>query len=290
MDLKQLQTFLLLSRLNNFTKTAEQLHYAQSNVTAQIKQLETELGVKLFERLGRSISLTEKGKALVPYASQMLLLSSEAKERLAQIDNGKITIAASESLCIYRLPSILKAFRVRHPEIELYLQMIDTSDFVPFLAENTVDAAYTLDIPVIHPSIQTITQKDEVIGAFALPSHPFASYSTLTACDFEGEALILTGKDCCYRKQFEHGLAASGVKPNIVLETSSIQVIKETALSGLGICILPVMAVEAELKTKQLIRLPYETDCHIVSQLIYHKDKWISPALRFFFELIREGT
>lgn len=124
MELKYLQTFLTLSQIKNFTKTAQELGYAQSNITAQIKQLETELGVPLFNRLGHCITLTSKGKELVPYATKILSLSKEATTQISAFSKAKITIAASESLCIYRLPQIIKNFRKLYPKTELIIQMI----------------------------------------------------------------------------------------------------------------------------------------------------------------------
>ena len=286
MEIKQLHTFITLCQLQNFTKTAAELHYAQSNVTTQIQQLENELGVKLFERLGHHVALTHKGKELLPYARQILLLNEEAKNRLSEVRNGQLTIAASESLCVYRLSSVLKLFRTEHPEIELHLQMLDTSDFTPLLAQNVVDAAFVLELPVSHPALEIAYKKREDIGIFALPSHSLANKASLKASDFQHQAFILTGQGCCYRKLFLEAMALANVSPTIVLETSSLQVIKETALSGLGLCVLPLMAVEKELQEQKLIQLPYHLDFPILSQLIYHKDKWISPELTAFINLL----
>ncbi len=286
MEMKQLQTFITLCQLQNFTKTATALHYAQSNVTTQIKQLETELGVKLFERLGHHVALTDKGEELLPYAQQILLLNQEAKNKLSRVSNGQLNLAASESLCTYRLPAVLKAFRKTHPEIELRLQMMEVADFTPLLSGNTIDAAFILDLPVTHPLLKITYKKREPLGIFAPPSHPLAKKTTLTATDFEGQAFILTSPGCCYRKLFLQDMALSHISPTIVLETSSLQVIKETTLSGLGLCLLPLMAVENELKKKELIQLPYSIDYPILSQLIYHKDKWVSPQLTAFIDLL----
>ena len=95
MELKHLRTFLTLCEIKNFTKAAEQLNYAQSNVTAQIKQLETELGVLLFNRMGHKISLTEQGRELLSYTTQILSLVDDATEQIQLHKKSKMTIAAS---------------------------------------------------------------------------------------------------------------------------------------------------------------------------------------------------
>ncbi len=288
MDLKHLQTFLTLSEIKNFTKTAEYLHYAQSNVTTQIQQLEAELNVRLFERIGKNVSLTSAGLELIPHAQKMLNLSEDIIVKFSDQNSGRISIGASESICIYRLPSIIKSFQMEHPTVELYLNVLDTSDFAPFLANNTIDIAFALDIPISNPNIRIALQIDEPICAFSTPDHPLATKEKVTIHDFSNQRVILTGKECCYRKMFERDLLDAAVVPKIVLETSSIQVIKQTVLSGLGICVLPQLAVQKELDNKELVRINYETNYNIVSQLIYHKDKWISQNLKDFINTAKK--
>ncbi len=287
MELKHLQTFLTLSEIKNFTKTAEYLHYAQSNVSTQIQQLEEELGVRLFERIGKSITLTAEGNDLAFYARQILSLSKELKSNFASKAGGRITIGASESVCIYRLPAIIKAYRAEHPNVELYLNMIDTSDFVPLLTDNTIDIAFTLDAPISNPAIHTALQIEESICVFSVPEHPLAQKVKVDVHDFSGVSLILTGKGCCYRKMFERDLSKASVTPKIVLETSSLQVINQAARSGLGVCVLPLLAVKKELQNNELVKLNYTTNYQVFSQLIYHKNKWLSPNLKDFIDTVQ---
>lgn len=151
MELRQLQTFLTLSELKNFTKTAAKLGYSQSNITAQIKQLEQELGKPLFNRLGHSVTLTEDGYTLIPYATKILSLSQEAVETLVVKSHTIISIIASESLCTYRLPQLLNAFRQSHPEVEFHIQLLDTNDYYTPLASGQADIAYVLQnqLPIL---------------------------------------------------------------------------------------------------------------------------------------------
>lgn len=282
MELKHLRTFLTLCEIKNFTKAAEQLNYAQSNVTAQIKQLETELGVLLFNRMGHKISLTEQGKELLSYTTQILSLVDDATEQIQLHKKSKMTIAASESICIYRLPRILSSFKKEYPDVEIHIRMIDTDNFIPFLYENAVDFAFALESPIVHPSIRHFIHHDEPIGVFAFPDHPLTAKVHLCSNDFNDVSMILTEENCCYRRAFLHDLSQTGARPNIVLETSSLQVIKEMAMNGLGICVLPEIAVEKELKEEKLIQLDYHPSYAIASQLICHKDKRITPEMEAF--------
>lgn len=287
MDLKHLHTFLTLCEFRNFTKTAEHLHYAQSNVTAQIQQLEKELDTQLFERLGKKVTLTASGRELIPYARKMLHLSEDIKLRFSGENKGCITVGASESICIYRLPQIIKAFQTIHPEVELYLQVLDGSDFTSLLADNRIDIAITLDTPIQSPNVTSILQMGETIGVFSPPGHVLAQKEQISIHDIAEHRLLLTSKGCCYRKIFERHLAEASLTPQIALETSSLQVIKQAVLSGLGICVLPRLAVQMELDRRELVQVHYGMDYKIVSQAYHHKDKWLSPNLMDFITIVK---
>lgn len=289
MELKHLNTFLVLSKIKNFTKTAEYLNYAQSSVTTQIQQLEKELNVRLFERIGKSVALTLEGEKLVPYATKMVSLSSDIEKMYASSDNpGRIIIGASESISIYRLPEIIKVYKRNHPDVDIFLTLLDSSEFIPLLADNTIDIAFTMDHPIIDKSITSALKIHESIYALSTPGHPLALKKNVLIQDFTDIPIILTGHGCCYRSMFERELSTANISPKIVLETGSIHVIKQIALSGLGLCILPELAVQEELENHRLVKLDYNTNYNIISQLIYHKDKWISPNLHDFISIVKQ--
>ena len=128
MDIKQLQTFLTASETLSFTQTAQLLDYAQSSITAQIKSLEEELGVVLFERLGKRITLSEEGKRLQQYAKKMLDLNTEMKKAvLNEQAQAVLKIGAQESQCVYRLPLILQQFQKFHPHVKIIFKPVHTT-------------------------------------------------------------------------------------------------------------------------------------------------------------------
>ncbi|MCC0640594.1 MULTISPECIES: LysR family transcriptional regulator [unclassified Clostridioides] len=289
MELKHLNTFLTLSKIKNFTRTAEHLNYAQSNITAHIQQLEKELDVHLFERIGKSVELTREGEKLVPYAEKMLLLSSDIKKMYKEKDNyGRIVIGASESICIFKLPEIIKVYKEKYPDVDLFIKTLDSSDFVPLLADNTIDIAFILDLPINDKSTISVLKNEEPICILSVPETKLALKEKVYIQDFKNVPFILTVKSCCYRSLFEKELSESSIVPKIVLETGSIQVIKQTVLSGLGLCLLPELAVEKELKKHELVKIPYTTDYNIFSQLIYHKDKWLSKNFCDFISIVKK--
>lgn len=287
MEIKHLQTFLTLSDVRNFTRTAEQLHYAQSYVSTLIQQLEEELDTQLFERLGKKINLTADGKSLIPYAKKMLALSANLEKQFSKESHGTIVIGATESICIHRLPEIISAFKSAHPDIELLVRIIDSPDFSSLLMDSQLDLALELNQQNQHTSFITEALLEEEIGVFAVADFELTQKNDAFIEDFADVPLLLTSKECVYRNLFEEELKAAQIIPKIVFETSSVEAIKQTAISGLGVCVLPLIAVKDELEKGTLVRINYQTNYKMMTQLIYHKDKWLSDYLKDFIHVIR---
>lgn len=288
MDFKQLNAFLTISRLQSFTKAADALGYAQSTITTQIKLLENELDVKLFERIGKSTTLTHEGKKLLPYAKQILKLSTDIKTTVSNEDkpSGTLTIGAAESLCVLRLPEILKEYKRLYPDVDVSLKFGSCADFRHYLSENLIDVAFSLGVKIDSDEFISHIELPEPMLLLAYPGHPLINKDKIYPEDIENESLILTETGCSYRAAFERILKDNGIKPNVTLETGSVQAIKQFTMSGLGITMLPEIAVKDEVNSGKLIPLNWSgPNLNIISQVIYHKDKWISPALKEFISL-----
>ena len=286
MDFKQLETFYRLSSELSFTKTADELGYTQSCVTQQIKKLEEELGSPLFDRIGKKITLTEVGRRMIPLTLQILKMTQDFHRLSAGDinDTRTLQIGVCDSLCIERMPAIVKAFRKNHGNVEIYLRILKCSEFLNELRENKIDLAYTIGYLNKIPEINYTGEAVEPINVLASPDHPLASKKNLTPKDFSGVPLILTEPAAYYRRNFLNDLQRNGIEPKIVLETESIQAIKNLAASGLGICILPNTAASEEMKDGKLVCLDYPCDYDIRSQLIWHRDKWLSPLMKDFIK------
>lgn len=291
MDLKQLKTFVVLSKNKNYTKTADELGYAQSSISAQIQQLEQELNTKLLDRIGKRVFLTANGEMLLLCAIEMLALASNIKDRIdsSLSSSGQLIIGVSESLCIFNLPEIVDLFKKSHPNIVLQLKLIENDQVVQQLTDNTIDIALTIGNPIEHPSITSLLKKREEILVLSVPTHPLASKNVLDIKDFTNQRLILTGFGCNYRTAFEYDLKSHGIPYQIALEAGSVQAIKEMAASGLGLCVLPKLAVRKELSANLLGALPYKNDYKIYIQLFCHNSKWISPHLADFIGLVKKS-
>ncbi len=289
MDLKQLKTFITLADNMNYTKTAAQLGYAQSSISAQIQQLEQELNTQLFDRIGKKIYLTSAGERLLPYANEMLFLSNKIKEELDINRNtqGTITIGASESLCIFLLPEIIKSFREHYPNIELQIKLTDVADSQQLLLANEIDLALIIGKPFRDSTFHSFLSERETICLLCSPGHPLQNIPLLEHSHLNNQTFILTSSSCNYRQAFEHSLRAHQINFHVALETGSVQSIKEMTLSGLGLGLLPKLAVHKELTNHLLYELPFYENYEIYTQLYCHGDKWISPPMEEFIQLVQ---
>lgn len=291
MEIRQLKTFTTIAQILSFTKAADILGYAQSSVTTQIQLLEEELRVKLFDRLGKNVYLTPAGEKLQIYAKQILKLAEEAKDVLSTVEGlkGTITIGSVESLCATRFPQIYKKFHERFPEVEVVVKLSGSCNLKELLRENAIDIGFFLDSKLEDSDLVAEIVLDEPMELLAAPCHPLAFRCSVHPNDLNGEALILTETGCSYRMLFEQILSSSRVIPRSVLESGSNQAIKQLTMSGMGITFLPRIAVEDELKHNELVALNWAgPDFHIMTQLVYHKDKWVSPAIKAFFDTVKE--
>lgn len=292
MELRQLATFRTVAETLNFTRAAAALGYVQSSVTAQIQALEEELGTPLFDRLGKRVTLTEAGRRLLVYAEKMVSLAEEA--RAAVCDGaepmGTLTISAPETLCTYRLPGLLREFRSRYPQVRLLLRPAPFAELRRLVAEGVLDVAFTLEEPAPSPtSLHVEALLTERLMLIAPPEHALAARQRVVAADLDGEPVLVTETGCSYRNLFERVLAAGGVRPATTLEFSSIEAIKQFVMVGMGVAVLPEVTVAADIAEGRLAALRWAGDeLRIVTQMVWHKDKWFSPALAAFLATTRE--
>ena len=286
-ELRQLQIFCAAAQTLNFTKAGLKLGYAQSNITGQIRQLEEELQVKLFERLGRGIQLTNEGKIFLQNATNILALCQKAKEELSpQVFRGTINIGAAETLCVYLLPQILTEYRKRYPLVEIRVETESCENLYELIKGNHIDIAMVLTDRIKPHDMTVQTLHDECMTLVASPLHKLVKKKIINPSDFSDECLILTSPGCGYRPLILSVFKKHEVKPGSMMELSSVGAIKECTICGLGVAILPKISVKDELERGKLIELDWAgPKFDVKTQLIYHHEKWLTPALKAFQEL-----
>ncbi|MFE7510815.1 LysR family transcriptional regulator [Streptomyces sp. NPDC057540] len=284
MELRLLTTFEKVADVLSFTRAAAELGYAQSSVTSQIRALESSLGVDLFERLGSRIRLTEAGERLLPYARRMAELAEEARTAVAATaePSGPIAIGTMESLTSYRLPPLLEYFHHRYPKVRLTLRPTLGDETRQALRQGTYDVGFLMEAETGHEGLESEVLAPEPLVLVAAPGHPLADRTELGTADLTGTPLVGTEPGCAYRDLFEAALRA----PRF-LEFGTIEASKRAVASGLGIALLPRVAVAEELAGGTLVPLPWEAPFTLFTQLAWRRGKRLPAHVRLFVEQAR---
>ena len=289
MEVRQLQIFRTLAEELNFTRTAELVHTVQSNVTAQIKALEDELGVPLFDRLGRRVTLTDAGRRFKPFAEQALTAMEQGQRALqaGEEPSGPLRIGAPESVLAYRLPQVLRAYRKRYPMVELAFRPYVDASLCSMLETGKFDMAIQMSDPRPGPGFQSIRLRTERVFLLSDLNHPLAKKRTVKPEDLAGQMLLLTEPGCGYRNKLDQVLAQRNVRPGNVTEFSSVEAIKQCVIAGMGLALLPAIVVARELRQHQFKALHWAgPSLDIATHVMWHKDKWVSPAMAAFQEMM----
>ena len=282
MDIKNLETFVMVNELKSFT---------QSTVSFQIKQLENELGIPLFERISHTVTLTNEGQKLLPLAHQILRLWAEAGHIAGNTaPAGIVRIAIAESLSSWQFHSHFKDFHDRYPGIRLKLIAASTDDMFQMLGQNQVDIVYTLDRRIYSHHYMTALEAPVNIHFVTSPRHPLAKEKKVDIGKLLDYPLLLTEKNMSYRAILDEILAARGLETTPAMETGDTQLICSLLRQDIGISYLPEFVVQEDLANGRLVSLPVSDmpTPGIWRQLLYHRNKWISPELTCVIDYLKE--
>lgn len=282
MDIKNLNTFIQVAELNNFTKAAERLGYSQSTVSFQIRQLEEELNSQLFERINRTVLLTDRGREVLKYAHEISKLAEEMGESAApgQPVSGHIRLAMADSLCSWLLGEQFEAFHKKYPGISLKIITAETEEMFRLLNHNEVDFVCTLDKHIYHSEYVNVKEEKVGIHFVAFPECSLAGRKQIFIRDLVGQPFILTEKGMSYRRILDEQLARDSLEIHPVLEIGNANLICRLVEQRQGISFLPDYATEQEAAAGRLVYLPVcDLEIDVWKQLLYHKDKWVSPAM-----------
>jgi DNA-binding transcriptional LysR family regulator len=290
MEIRQLQIFRALAEELHFTRAAARVNCVQSNVTTQIRSLEEELGTPLFDRLAKRVVLTDAGRRFLPYADKVLSTLDEAHSAMAQdsVPAGPLSVGAPESVLTYRLPGILSEFRKLYPKVSLTFRPYSDEKLVHSLEVGKFDLAVYMGA-VESERLKSVRLRNEEILLFASPEHPMAAKKKVELQDLSGQTLLLTEAGCGYRKKLDQLLALQGIRPGNVTEFSTVEAIRECVSMGMGLGLLPEVVIAGDIARKRVVALPWAgPDMVITTYVVWHKDKWISPALSAFVLLLEK--
>ena len=292
MEIRNLMTFLQVAELNSFTKAAHALDYSQSTVSFQIKQLETELGCLLFERINHTLSLTERGRELLEYAKQVRHLTDEFNQSADKEGgvSGFVRIVTPDSVCEDMIKRNYADFHKRYPGISLKFATADTGDMFRILDRNEADLMLTLDNHVYQRDY--IIAREQPVGMHFVTgaSSPYATPYALGLTDLPELPFILTERGFGYRRVFDEIMAQHSLEIRPVLELGRPDLITHVLAQGVGISFLPDFTTAPMIATGELcyLHVPEMVE-NVWKQLIYHKNKWVTAAMRAVIEYIKEN-
>ena len=287
MDLRGLSIFIQVAELKSFSKTAEKLGYSQPTISFQIKQLEQELGVSLFDRIGHSISLTDAGKNALEYAQKICHISQEMKlvKNKAQELSGEVSIAMADSLCTPLLVDNFADFRKKYPDLSIHVTTGGTDEMFRLLDHNEVDIVCTLDRH-IYDSNYVIANEECIDVHFVVSSkNELASNKPISIKTLLKQPFLLTEKGMSYRKILDEYLASQSYEINPILEIGNTNLLCRLVEDNVGISFLPDYVTENAVQKGTIVRLNVdELDIKVWKQILYHRNKWISAQMEAFLE------
>ena len=283
MDLRSLQTFIQVAELNSFTRAGEKLGYSQPTISLQIKQLESELGVQLFDRIGHTVSLTDGGREALAYAQRICHLSEEMVQGAGKQyePSGIIRLAMADSLCTPLIIKEFAAFRELYPKVSLHVTTAGTDEMFRLLDHNEVDIVCTLDSHIYNTTY--IISNEEKIGVHFICSveNPLVGKPGLTIEDLMEYPFFLTEKGMSYRRLLDENLARDNRELQPVLEIGSADLICKLVSENMALSFLPDYVTEAAVKEGKIVRLQVK-DFHaeVWKQVLHHRDKWVSAQMQ----------
>lgn len=287
---RQLRVFNAVARHLSFAKAAEILHVSAPAITMQIKELEAAVGMPLFERQGRKVSLTTSGEYMLVYARKMLALLKDAEDaaaRLQRIETGKLTIGMVDTTT-YFIPALLRKFLNEHEGIELVLNVGNRSELVQWLQNSEVDIAVMGSPPSEIPTRAEPFAANPLVFV-ASPDHPLAGESRLQAEDLRQQSFIVREPGSGTRSAMEAYFTQARFQPRFTMELKSNDAIKQAVKANLGLSFLSLHTIGLELQTQQLCVLnvkgaPVVRAWHVVHTL----SKLLSPAAEAFRYFVLE--
>ena len=291
MEYKNLISFIHVAELGSFTKAAEQLGYSQSTISFQIKQLEEELGCLLFERINHTITLTGRGRELITYAHQVRTLTEEFKESITEQEelSGHIHIVTPDSVCEEMLYSHYIDFHKNYPAISIKFTTADTSVMFDMLDHNEADVIITLDNHS-YDKDYIIAKEEQLSMHFVAGSNSkFAGKKNIKIKEIINEPFVLTEYGQGYRRVFDKELAMKSLEITPVLEIGRTDIITSIVAKSNMISFLPDFVSKPLIDSGELCYLDVtDVNIDIWKQLIYHKNKWISKAMKTFIDYVKE--
>ena len=290
MDLKSIQTFIQVAEQKNFTKVAREMNYVQSTVTMQIQQLERELGFPLFDRIGKSVSLTVLGEEFLRYAYEMVALYKKATGLGVSAGDihGTLRVGVLESLLFGTVLDMLPNYKSNHPNVELHLKMGQAAELLQQLRENRLDLVYLSSDPNFDADLRCCYKRRETLRFISCPKHPAAQAGNLSIEQLLRYEFVVTEQTgICYGR-LRKLADLHHIPLKAAIEVDSTVAICNLVQRGVGIAFLPEYSVSEQLMQGTLVKLDVTPEPQVYySQILCHRNRWISPIMQNFIDAVQ---
>jgi DNA-binding transcriptional LysR family regulator len=292
MEIRQLRAFLAIAELGTFTAAAQRVHVTQAAISMQIRQLENELGAKLFVRAPRRVMLTEAGEHLLQRARQILRDHDAALDEIAELagaERGRLRVgSASAMVTTDVLPELLKELRRQHAHAEVTVASGTSEALVQQILSGELDLAF-VSLPVEARGINTERLSQDQLVAIASPRHRLAKQRTVSAYTLAGEKLILGERGGNTRRLIDQFFAQAGVTLHVAMELSRQAAIRRMVEEDMGVGIVPLLTVVDEVEKGRLVRWWIE-GAHINWEMGIARltGGYESPIMQTFIQLSRK--
>ena len=292
MELRQLEYFVAVAEEANFTRAAERVHISQSGVSAQIQQLERDLGATLIDRSGRTATLTTAGAAALEHARAALASADAVRQAVDDVSGlirGRLVVGMVTACTITGLFDALAAFRLAHPGIEITLIEDNSAKLIESVRTGAADLALIGTAGTAPDGLEALPIISERLVAAVPTGHPLAKRRRVTLADISAYPIVSMPPGTGIRTVFDQACAAKGLQPDIALQASAAAAIADLAIRGLGIAILSESMVANhderlkalaldDIKTPALLALIWRTtNSPALRELLKHTRRAFNP-------------
>ncbi len=284
--LRDIEIFVTVCELKSMSAAAKKLYMSQPAISQAISQMEGELQVRLFDRIGRNLSLTYAGEILYSYGKRILNLVKEAESTLDDVKNmrmGRLRVGTSTTVGIYLLPEIIGEFRKKF-SIDVYFTIGNTAEIEKLIFNNSIDLGI-VEGPVHSRDIVVTPYIDDELYLVCSKSHRWAEKKSISPAEIENEDIIMREKGSGTREIFEETMARNNVRYRIKYVLNNTEAIKKAVEANIGVSVISRLAVKKEIRGGRLVKVDIENiRFERKFSIIYHKDKFKS---NLFEEFIR---
>lgn len=254
MEFHQIRYVCAIAETGSFSRAAERCQVAQPSLSQQVLKLEEDLGAKLFDRLGRSVRLTEAGRAFIPYARSILEQMEAARSSVLDKDadvRGSVAVGVIPTIAPYLIPRYTAAFTRKYPDAKLRIVEALTPALIENLRDLSIDLAI-LALPLRHKDLELFPIRTEPLFAVVPKDHPYAGASSISLKDLRGESFVMLRDGHCFRDLSLATCTQARITPNIAFESDQFSSLFGMVAAGVGISLVPEMAIDRNTSCRYL--------------------------------------